>query len=313
MTPFKNRNPRVLLKQILLYLFAGPLKNIIPFIPLRLSYLLIGYGAGIYYRFISDKRNLIKEELSKRLNYLSASDIDIISKNSFCNFVKSKMDVLLFPFLDKKKIERIVSVKGLKNLDDALSKGRGAILLTAHFGSYKFIIASIGYRGYKVNQIGIRPIRQRYVAEDDALHKSLKRIFNMEMRYENHLPAKFIYYDDRPMRIAFRRLASNEVLIIAGDGRYGSTFIQTEFLNAIANFSTGPMKLARMTNAEVLPVFIIRQKDNLHQLIIEKPLDLERSDNRENDTLKSIKKWVKIIAEHHKVWGREEKGNVHVA
>ncbi|MBW2142042.1 MAG: lysophospholipid acyltransferase family protein, partial [Deltaproteobacteria bacterium] len=41
-------------------------------------------------------------------------------------------------------------VTGLENLDQALSEGKGAILVTGHYGAVEFIPAILSFKGYKV-------------------------------------------------------------------------------------------------------------------------------------------------------------------
>ena len=80
--------------------------------------------------------NIVKEELElifgKRFNNIQIEDI---TRRSFDNYCRKQVEYLFFGDLNKDTIERMVQVQGLENLDKALSRGKGVILLLSHFAT----------------------------------------------------------------------------------------------------------------------------------------------------------------------------------
>ena len=48
-----------------------------------------------------------------------------------------------FPRLDRKKIQRYVTFEGIEHVQQALALGKGAIILTGHFGNWELLAAGI--------------------------------------------------------------------------------------------------------------------------------------------------------------------------
>ena len=195
--------------------------------------------------------------------------LNYITKKSIEHYYIRNIETFLFGALNKKRIQKIVHVEGLKNIEESLSKGKGVILLLSHFGSFLLPLPFLGFLGYKVNQI-----------TGKQLHKSLieERIWLWRKKEAEKLPLNFIEIG-KFLRPIYNALKKNEIVAIAFDGRDGSKWIVTSFFQRKALFSTGPFELARRTKAIIIPTFIIREKKYTHKLIFEMPLNLsENSD-----------------------------------
>ena len=179
------------------------------------------------------------------------------------------MEVLLFKSLNKRKIDQIINVTGLKKIDSVQSKNRGVILLISHFGSNKLVMPALGYRGYKINQIAGNPKEWIRILGDELTPFS-KNIFELELKNEQNLPAKFIYVF-KSMRPIFNHLKNNEIVCMAIDGGGGTKKEKISFLGREAMISAGPFRISQKTGAAVLPAFVVRQEDDTHKLIIEDP------------------------------------------
>lgn len=195
--------------------------------------------------------------------------LNYITKKSIEHYYIRNIETVFFGVLNKKRIQKIVHVEGLRNIEESLSKGKGIILLLSHFGSFLLPLPFLGFLGYKVNQI-----------TGKQLHKSLieERIWSWRKKEAEKLPVKFIQIE-KFLRPIYNALKKNEIVAIAFDGRDGSKWIVTSFYQRKALFSTGPFELARRTGAIIIPTFIIREKKYTHKLIFEMPLNLsENSD-----------------------------------
>jgi len=118
-------------------------------LPVGVCYATAVFMADVYYLFArGDKIDL---EYNLRV-VLGSEDRKVIRKHIrgiFRNFAKYLVDFLRSAKLDQDYILSHVAIEGKENLDKALAKGSGVILVGAHMGNWELggaIIASLGYR-----------------------------------------------------------------------------------------------------------------------------------------------------------------------
>jgi len=190
------------------------------------------------------------------------------------------MEVLQFPRLTSENLDRLVAFEGKQNMDSALKIGRGAIILTAHFGNWELLGASLALSGYGISFI-VRPVRSPRL---DALVNR-----NRESMGVGCIPR------GRSVRDALRCLKRNELLGILADidTRVDGVFV--DFFGRPAFTPRGPVSIALRTGAVLVPAFIIRQKDDTHRVVIKKALELKITGALEEDIRVNTARFTKII------------------
>lgn len=241
----------------------------------------------INYYLNRESYRITKEELTLLFgNKLDVVKIMDITKRSFENYYMRQIETFFFGSLDVHTINKMIHAEGLENLDSALLKGRGVILLLSHFGSFLLPLPFLGYKGYKVNQItGIQK------------HASLpaERIWTWRKKEAEKLPVRFIQVD-RFLRPLYKALKNNEIVAIAFDGRDSSKWVIADFLERKAFFSSGPFELAIKTGAAIVPTFAVRQKDGTHKLIFESSFELTKDSDAEKTLSINTKRYTKIFS-----------------
>ena len=225
-------------------------------------------GRVIYHINATRKQLLVQEILRMLGNSESKEQSLKVTKKCFEIHYARIIETFFFGRLSKEILCEMIEVRGIENINKALSEGNGVILLLAHFGSFLLPLPYLGYEGYKVNQL---TGRQR--------HKSLigERLWVWRKRDADRLPIKYIQAE-RFLRPMLKALQNNEILSIAFDGRDGSNWTPVNFLGCKAMFSSGPFKLAKKTGAVIIPTFVVRKNDDTHLLIFEKPFTLTQTD-----------------------------------
>ncbi|MDP2315799.1 MAG: lysophospholipid acyltransferase family protein [Pseudomonadota bacterium] len=145
------------------------------------------------------------------------------------------------------------------HLDDALTRKKGAIILFPHAGNFMMMIAAVSLAGYPYTQYAARGLAPAEVA---AEHPELfgHNWFRAETRRvreesEDRLPARFLTMET-PLRQLFRRLAENEIVGIAFDGRIGNKFMKVPYLGREALLNPGPYRMAIATGAAIVPTMV---------------------------------------------------------
>jgi KDO2-lipid IV(A) lauroyltransferase len=285
-----------LLKDIARWFFWSPFRKTIYVFPLTLIYAFAGLIGRVSYYLMKGKRNLMREEFLNIYGGESADfDVEKIIREGFSVIAKEKMEILLFPRMNAPMIRRISSIDGAEHLDRALAENKGVMLLISHFGNQRFVMPALGFREYKVNQIAAPPTVWKKI--DKRMSKLKEKALECELECEQSLPVKFIYYD-RFLREALECLKRNEILVIAGDSVGGDKKIEAEFLNRTALLSPGPLGIARKAGSPILPVFIIRNKDNTQTVKIEKQLKTIHTGDKKRDDMANLQQYLNVL-EHY--------------
>ncbi|OGX24679.1 MAG: hypothetical protein A3J51_05970 [Omnitrophica WOR_2 bacterium RIFCSPHIGHO2_02_FULL_45_21] len=228
--------------------------------------------AVLGYYIASKQRKIALESLGIAFgSSLSRKDKIKIAKDCFRNMAKSGVELLYV--LEKSELSNdLVDIEGKDYLEAALSKSKGVIVVSAHFGNFPLALIRLGQEGYKLNVI-LRRMRDERV--DDFLSERRQRA-----------GVQSIYTTPRPACVenSLKSLRNNELLFIQLDQNFGTSGIFVNFFGRQAATATGPVVLALRTEATIVPLFIVRQSDNRHKIFIEPEVMIEKK-NTQDETL----------------------------
>ncbi|HDZ76663.1 MAG TPA: hypothetical protein ENH41_01095 [Candidatus Omnitrophica bacterium] len=240
----------------------------------------IGYYIAVRHRRIAQESLRIAFEGKK-----TEKEIKAIIIGCFSAMVKGMLEV--FASMGNPKIlDKMVAVEGRENLDKALAKGKGVILVSAHFGNFPLLLTKLAILGYKVNVV-VRKMRDEKADE----YFRIKR---------DALGVKSIYSHPRNTCVqnSIDALRKNELVFMLMDQNFGTGGVFVDFFGRKAATATGPVVFALRTEAIILPVFIIGGGNNTHRLIIEKELELRHDSDRQLVIQNGVADITKIIEKY---------------
>lgn len=220
-------------------------------------------------------------------------EISSIVRACFSNLGRGMIE-LIYLMEHPELIKPLVSFRGKEHLDRALAQGKGVIIVSAHFGSFPLMLLRLAQEGYPMNAI-IRPVRDE-VAE---------KYFTMK---REKLGLKTIYAHQRKQCVdtSIRVLRDNQVLFIPLDQHFGSAGgVYVDFFGQKAATATGPVVFSQRTGAPVLPVFIVRNPDDTHTIIIDAPLTMENKPTEEETIQVNVAKITKVIEKYIRQYPQE--------
>ncbi|MBF0522109.1 MAG: lysophospholipid acyltransferase family protein [Candidatus Omnitrophica bacterium] len=238
----------------------------------------------------------------------SEKEIKQIIRRCFDHFGLGMVEMLFF-MAHPKMLGKKVQYEGLEYLDQAVAKGRGVIIVTAHFGNFPLLMFSLAKKGYAVNAI-IRPAR------DEKLEADLLR-----RRTEEGLKTIYAVPRRECVTSCLKALRNNELLFILLDQNFGNgSGVFVDFFGEKAATGTGPVVFSLRTQAVILPMFIIREKGDFHRVIIEPPLELISGKTEDETLLVNTAKITQIIERYirkyphewgwmHKRWKTKPEGS----
>ncbi len=249
-----------------------PLRWLILASPVLLSISILRLMGDLHYSLSKRKKNILSENLRRIRKDCAAPVASGITREYLRNHYIDRLFIFMFPRLGADELKRLVGIKGIEHLDNALKAGRGAILVHGHFGPVHLPLVMLARLGYGMKQIGL--------PSDEGLSWIGRNVaFRLRLLYESKMPAEVIKADSF-LRGAFRWLNDNGVLMITGDGagtgKYVGKHEVFKFFGHDVLFPLGPSILAKKTGASMLPMFIVPGEGGegrfLYTIIIERPL-----------------------------------------
>ncbi len=256
---------------------------IVKVIPAGCLYAFAKNIAVLAYVFAKKQRKIALDSLSIAFGReKSRREIEEIARNCFIYMAKSAVE-LMFLFDKPQVLRELVEVQGRQNLDKALAAGRGAILVSAHFGNFPLLLGKLAVDGYKAGGI-MRPMHDARV----------EKIF-LEKR--DKFGVKTIYSQPRNECVnnTIAALRNNELVFIPIDQNFGTGGIFVNFFGREAATATGPVIFAQRTKAALIPCFILRQPDDKHKIIFEAELELKEGATPQDTILINIQRLTDII------------------
>jgi len=183
----------------------------------------------------------------------------------------------------KEEIYSTIFIEGKGYLDAALSKGNGVIALSAHLGNFAVMRGKLISEGYPFSLVIKLP-----------RDPGISQYFKMKMEQHN---LKFILADPATVsqKEILRTLRRNEVVCLIVDGDQKKGGVPVMLMGQEITMPSGPAILARRTGAPVVPMFIIRQKDNSQKITIEPPVDLIADEDQDKAVALLCQKFATII------------------
>ena len=181
-------------------------------------------------------------------------------------------------------LRRLVEVRGREHLDAALAVGKGAILCSAHFGSFDCAFSVLGASGFPVTTVG-RWQHNYTTGLSSAERRFWDLVYARRIRRHRHRPNIEPWAGRAGVAArAAAVLRANEVLTIAIDApplsRDLARTVEVPFLGGRARLLPGAVTVARLTGAPLLMGFMYRTPDYRHQVLeISAPVELPQEDD----------------------------------
>jgi Kdo2-lipid IVA lauroyltransferase/acyltransferase len=173
-----------------------------------------------------------------------------------------------------------VRVEGLEHVRAALALGRGAFILTGHFGNWELLAAAHVLAGFSVSVI-VRPLDNPFL---DALLARGRGRGGLRL-----IPKRHAVHGIR------EALARGECVGIFLDQDAGPAGVFVPFMGRPASTSRGLALLALKTDAPVLPAFIRRLPGGEHLATIEAPVPVVRTGDLDADVRAGTARFTEAI------------------
>lgn len=160
-------------------------------------------------------------------------------------------------------LAQVSDVRGEGHYYAARAHGRGAIIATAHVGSFEVGMAALTDRERRVHVVFQQDVFDAFDGIRDMLHRKLGVV---DARAERGLGVWISLKE---------ALRADEVVLIQADRVMpGQRGVAVPFMSGHIELPVGPVKLAALSGAPIIPVFAVRRPDRTIQLIIEPAIEV---------------------------------------
>jgi lauroyl/myristoyl acyltransferase len=235
---------------------------IVPFIPMWLAY----PGARLIGMVIWAFHGQLRRRVERNLRHVPRLVSDPVAlhratRGVFEHMVLNYLDFLRGPHLTEKEVLAGWTTEGEELITEAIERGNGLIIVSAHFGNFEYGVSRLGSIGYHMTT----PVERM---RPEALYQwvcKTREHFNLRL-----LPADS-RETLREMRNALKR---NELVVVAADRYIIGSSIEVPFFGEPARLPTSPFALALKTGAPIVGSFSWRLgRGRSHGVVI--PLDIQ--------------------------------------
>jgi KDO2-lipid IV(A) lauroyltransferase len=261
--------------------------RVIPF-PWAFSF-IDGIAGKLAWRFATKyKKKMLDNLTSTYHNSLTDEEKERIAQESFRTMLTGFIETFYCVHFYRTKFDPWIELEGRENLDQVLTRGKGAIAVSAHLGTFTLIGAKLSASGFHLTWIlGGQP------------HPRLAQLWR-EMGEK--VGAGFIIIDSLFTfhKAILRVLRKGEVVGFICDENQKHGGVEVEFLGRIMALPVGPAVYHLKTGAPILPMFILRQKDGGHKVIIEPPLEIQLSGDEGRDIFTIVTEIARVLESYIK-------------
>jgi len=250
------------------WLAAAPL---LARLPARIAYRAACWRGDWVFRCWPQKRSEVVRNLRQVLGAeLSPQGAEYVARDVFRSSSCQVIDMMRLRGRAR-SLGKLVEIRGREHLDAALAEGKGAILCSAHLGSYVSAFSLLQASGLPLTTIGrwwwnYRP------GETSGVRRFWDLVFARRVLRHRQRPN----IEPWPGRVhvavqAAAALRDNETVLICSDAaplaEDQARTIEVPFLGRPARLLPGVVSLARLTGAPVLMAFVHRLPDYRHQVL----------------------------------------------
>jgi KDO2-lipid IV(A) lauroyltransferase len=225
---------------------------------------------NFYWAVMGNDRRMVHRNLSQVLD--DPGEVKKVVRRIFINYAKYLVDYTRMDLLRRDNFYHLTeSFEGKEYIDRAFSGGKGGLILTAHLGNWEIGGVFLTLMGYPLNVI---------TARDGET-----RLHDYRVRLRQVQGIKVITLNDTlsSSLAVLNALKANELVALLGDRDLFGKGIPVQFFGQTVLFPVGSALLAHLSEATLIPTFVLMGPKDKYLCRAEPPIELQRTGNREED------------------------------
>lgn len=258
-------------------------------LPRRIGYLIATLVGDIIYLVSPRIRGTIASNVMHVMGAESDdAEIRRVVRGVLRNASKNYLDLIRIPRMKPQQIKRQVTPHSVHHLVDALARGKGVMLVTAHFGSFDMA----------VQLLAVHSVRTTIPVEALEPERLLDHVVSLRKNKGlNIIPAK-----SGALQAMIKALRNGEIVLIACDRDVTGEAPKALFFGEETRLPDMAVRIALRTGAAIIPVFNIRREDGQYDVYVEPPIEVVSNGTANvtghmNEVIRVMEKYIKSCPE----------------
>jgi KDO2-lipid IV(A) lauroyltransferase len=224
----------------------------------------------LFYLVDTRHRNVALENLKAAYGLkLPDAEMERIARACFMNLGISVVEMIRWKITDQKEFVKNISVDGMEHYRNAVKKGRGLVFIGAHFGNWELLgimISLLFQKGYLV----ARKLDNPYIHDkvEQIRSSAGNRVINKNDAFWEMI--KLLKKGELVGVLMDQNVDKREGVFVPFFGRPACT-------------NKGLAMIVLKTKTPMVPIFMVRQPDGRHRIIVKPEIPLVQTGNLKND------------------------------
>lgn len=272
------------MRGLLIYPLYRLLGALVGPLPPRAGYRLAHRAGGLLYRLSPHLREVLAHNLRHVLGPDASEErVQALTRQACVNIAKGHYELFRVSRLTPEEVQDLVQMEGFEHLEEAIGRGKGVIVVTAHLGN--------------VDLVGQLPLAYGIPISGAAWHLKPERLFRYTLKLRQRHGVR-LYPSDGSMVGLLRALKRGEIIALPCDRDFADNTRTIDFFGQPARLPHGPIRLSRRTGAPLLPAFVERLPDETFRVYVEPPIVVPHTDDAETDIVGTMEQIVSIMERH---------------
>ena len=267
--------PWVTLNDLLWLLYLYPVRLLARFLPRSFLY-AIGELSIPIVQFHARRRKAKAAHWIARACGTTPVQAQRIASQSLTNGIFRTLDELLLLRPSPENMLRCDGMDGLENLDHAIARGKGVILLVGHFCANRIATRYLASRGYAALSVHNQSPSNR---AGGRLGKQFLQPLSVQLQERAYADQVYIQDPDCTLRI-IRRLRAGGLAVVQVDGRGGTKVVEHRFLGMPWRVPSGIYEIVRLSDCAVVPMLCLGRSSGF-QIRFDPMLTIDPAPSRE--------------------------------
>ena len=213
-------------------------------------------------------------------------EVQRVARRAFQNYGRMLMDFILLGSLRPDELVARITIDGREHLDQALAKGRGAIMAVPHMGSWDMAGSYAGALGYRIAAVA------------DRFPGSLNEAV---VRTRQRFGLQVITLGRSSVRAIMDALASNSIVALLCDLEQGPG-VPVTFFGREAIVPGGPAAIAIKSGAALMPACQYGTSPGRYHIHLDPPLAMPAGATKESVMQRVVDRFGEFIKERPDQW-----------
>jgi KDO2-lipid IV(A) lauroyltransferase len=254
------------------------------------------------YRPLGIRKRVVERQIAAAFPDLDHDAVVELSLESYRHLGRSFIETALLDSLGRDGLQKLVeTVEGWEVIDEVMSRGKGAVMVTGHIGNWELAGAYVAARGIPL----------------DAIARGMANpLFDAYINHTREDMGMTVVHDSDAVRRTPRSLrAGRAVAFVADQGVLGlaSTFVP--FFGRPAKTPRGAAVFALRFEVPVIFVVALRKPNGRYRIVVER-IEARRTGEMDRDVdaivaafTERLEKWVRVVPAQyfwqHRRWKRQ--------